>query len=186
MKPTKRKTVVAIGTKNPVKISAVTCAFRKVFPGKGFEFSPVSVSSGITPQPVGLQAFLGARNRSLAAVKALKADYGVGVEGGLRNCGKNGFFAEGIVAVTDDKRRISFGTAGGPKLPEKFHKLMVSKKITMGAAADRLFGTRNVNHGIGTTGLLTGGFFTRKDSFYFACIIALASRNVLSKLGDFS
>jgi inosine/xanthosine triphosphatase len=174
---------VAIGSKNPVKITAVKNAFRKVFPGEAFKFIPVSVLSKVPAQPRGLSALRGARNRALAAKKLAHADYGVGLEGGMRRT-QFGWFVEGWVAVSDAKGKVSFGSGGGAKIPSAVAKKILSDGLEMGHATDSVFGTKNIKHDIGLGGLLTDGFASREIEFTQACTIALASRRILSKLGD--
>ena len=75
---------VVITSKNPVKINAVKNAFERVFPKIQFQFESVSVSSGVPDQPKGDEECIrGALNRVEAAEKQIKADYWVGLEGGV-------------------------------------------------------------------------------------------------------
>ena len=90
--------IVAIGTKNPAKVKAVTSAFKKVFPKA--QFVPIHVESGVSEQPIGtVETRNGAMNRANAALrKCKKADLGVGIEGGaVDGLGLHGYAPVAIV-----------------------------------------------------------------------------------------
>ena len=73
---------IAVGSKNPVKIEAARNAFGKAF--GNCEVVGVSVPSGVSNMPVNPESLLeGARNRALAAMQKMEADFGVGMEGGF-------------------------------------------------------------------------------------------------------
>ena len=73
---------VAVGSSNPVKISAARAVFARVAPTARVE--GVSVSSTVRDQPWGdNETIRGARSRALAARLARGADLGIGLEGGV-------------------------------------------------------------------------------------------------------
>ena len=73
---------IAVGSRNPVKIEAVKRAFNKAF-GE-CEVIGVSVSSDISNMPISFEEGVkGAKNRAEKAIEKLKADFGVGLEGGV-------------------------------------------------------------------------------------------------------
>jgi len=178
--------VVAIGTKNPVKILGVKKAFRKAFPKEKFSFVPVSAESGVGESPKGTETFIGAKVRaknSLALVPG--AEYGVGVEGGLRDCGPDfGWFVEGVVAVSDRKGRTTYGISGGAVVPKAIMTKFLSGREELGAVVDSVFRTKNVKQGLGLSGIMSGGHFPREEKFFEACLVALESGKVLRKLGE--
>lgn len=183
MKPTKRKAVVAIGTRNPVKVSAVKKFFKRVFPKKKFNFVPVEVP-GAPSQPFDSETLGGAKTRALESLKLVpEAEYGVGVEGGIRTIGSQSFI-EGWVAVSDRAGKVTLGFGGGPILPSALMRKIVNERKEMGVAADELLGTKDIKHSIGMMGISTGGLITREDAFVYAGTIALASRDFLGKFPD--
>src|SRR5947207_16025039 len=73
---------IAVGSLNPVKISAARLALEQA--GFDFTLQGVAVPSGVAEQPIGLEeSARGARQRALNARAALAADWGVGMEGGV-------------------------------------------------------------------------------------------------------
>jgi inosine/xanthosine triphosphatase len=79
---------VAVGSENPIKIEAVRLAFNTVWPSKKCEILGVKVSSGVADQPMtNKESVKGATNRAKSAIKALNADFGVGLEGGIEKIG---------------------------------------------------------------------------------------------------
>ena len=85
------KLVVAVGSKNPVKVNSVRNAFAANFPGSDLEVVGYSVPSGVDEQPWGdVQTRQGALNRAENALGAhclahggAPPDYAVGLEGGV-------------------------------------------------------------------------------------------------------
>lgn len=181
-----KPTVVAIGTKNPVKIRGIRKAFRKAFPGKKFSFVPVSAESGVGDSPKGRETFVGAKVRAENSLSLVPgADYGVGVEGGLRDCGPDiGWFVEGVVAVSDKRGRTTYGISGGVIVPKAIVTRFFSEKRELGEIVDSVFKTKNVKQGLGLVGIMTGGNFPREKKVFEACLVALESGKVLEKLGE--
>ena len=76
---------IVVASKNPVKINAVRDAFEKMFPNEVFNMEGISVSSGVSDQPISdTETLQGALNRAGNAEKEnLHADFWVGIEGGI-------------------------------------------------------------------------------------------------------
>jgi hypothetical protein len=87
----KRKNIVVVGSKNPIKIDCARRSFKKllgdekVIDGETFEFLGVDVPSGVSDQPKSDEETLkGATNRARNAfLQKRDADYWFGVEGGI-------------------------------------------------------------------------------------------------------
>ncbi len=178
--------VVSIGTKNPVKILGIKRAFRKAFPGKKFSFVPVSAESGVGDSPKGRETFVGAKVRAENSLQLVPgADYGVGVEGGLRDCGPDfGWFVEGVVAVSDKRGRTTYGISGGVTVPKAIMDKFLSGREELGKVVDSVFRTKNIKQGPGLSGIMSGGKFPREEKIFEACLFALESEKVLRKLGE--
>lgn len=77
-----QKVKVIIGSTNPVKINAVKKAFSKIYPNA--EYQGISVLSQVSPQPKSSkESRLGALNRAQNVLSSTKADFAVGLEGGI-------------------------------------------------------------------------------------------------------
>lgn len=84
----KKVITVAVGSKNPVKISAAKSAFSQIFPDATIEASGFDVVSGISAQPMSDEKSInGAPNRARKVLEQAKANFVVGIEGGLHKIG---------------------------------------------------------------------------------------------------
>ena len=69
--------IVAVGSLNPVKIQATLNAFKKFWPDKSWKIIGIETPSGVSDQPMSDNEYI------KGAFKKIKADFGVGLEGGL-------------------------------------------------------------------------------------------------------
>lgn len=164
---------VAIGTKNPAKIKAVEIAFRKLWPDSQFEFVALDVASGISAQPMtDAESITGARNRALAAIKAISADYGVGLEGGIQDV--NGLYFDSGWCVVVDKSGVE-GVASSAKIPVP-EKMMeyVSRGEELGLVLERFSQVENIKQKEGHFGLMTDNAITRTEGYVHGIILALS------------
>jgi inosine/xanthosine triphosphatase len=162
---------IAVGSQNPVKIEAVKRAFKKAF-GQ-CEVRGISVSSDISDMPMNFEeAIKGAKNRAKKAIEKLKADFGVGLEGGFEKT-KMGTFLSGIVAIVDKKGRWGLGKGQGILMPEKIIKEVKQGK-ELGEVMDEIRGLKNTKQHDGAVGFFTKNLISRTQSFETATIYALA------------
>ena len=77
--------IIAVGSKNPIKVNAVEKVFKKYY--KDVEVKSIDLSSKFPKQPIGLNNVInGAYKRAKYAISCVKdASYGVGIEAGLIN-----------------------------------------------------------------------------------------------------
>ena len=144
MKPRVR---VAVGSTNKVKLEAVRLALEPFFEG---EVVGVKAGSGVSDQPLGEEAFKGARNRALNALKSARCDLSVGIEGGIMELnGRRYAFA--AVSVADTRGRESSATTGLFPLPQESLRL-VDEGLELGEAMDEITGIPDVKHGPGAVG----------------------------------
>lgn len=161
---------IVVGSKNPVKIKAVKRAFRKVFPDKKLEFEAIDVPSGVSSQPIGDKNTLkGARNRAVNASKKVKADFYVGLEGGV---GKEMNAERAWMFVVDKNGKEGYASTGTFPIPQEITKLMKKGK-ELGEATDIVFRHNNSKQGLGAVGLLTKGVVDREKYYTQAIILAL-------------
>jgi adenine phosphoribosyltransferase len=76
---------IVLGSKCEIKRQAVEGALREH--GIDFELQIIDAPSGVNPQPVGDEAYTGARNRAHAAREADPGAYAIGIENGIMKSG---------------------------------------------------------------------------------------------------
>jgi inosine/xanthosine triphosphatase len=159
---------VSIGSTNKVKVEAVRLALEPYFDP---EVIGVQVYSGVSPQPLGKDAFRGARNRAIHALRLAGCDLAVGVEGGI--IGLDGRrYAFAAVSIVDPEGRQSSATTGLFPLPLEALKL-VDEGLELGEAMDRITGISDVKHGPGAVGILTKGVIDRTALYRHGTTLAL-------------
>lgn len=164
---------VAVGSKNKVKIEAVRLAFEALWPEKKWQVEGTDVSSGVSDQPMSdEESIQGAYNRARKALKALKADYGVGLEGGLQKTGGHWLDCGWIVAV-DKKGNEGIGSTVKMVVPDKMMELIHDGE-ELGIACDIIFDMKDVKQGVGHFGLMTKNQITRTSGYKDGVIAALS------------
>lgn len=164
---------VVVGSKNPVKIEAVKRAFNDVWPNKKWDVMGASVSSGVSDQPMSdSESIRGATARAKKSLRAVKADFGVGIEGGLQKIGKF-WFDGGWVVVIDKKGKIGIGSSARIETPKKIMNL-IKQGRELGDANDIIFGTKYSKQKEGHFGLMTKGIIKRTDGYRDGVIMALS------------
>ena len=154
--------LVAIGSTNPCKIAAVKNIFSQIWPKT--EFKALKVDSEIAPQPLGEEEIIkGATNRAKRAIKKTGADFGVGIEGGVRKI-KDSLFTTAWCAIVNQKREMSIGGGLIMLLPQK-----VSEKILaggeLGPVMDETTGIKGVKKKMGAVGILTEDLIDRTSAY---------------------
>jgi inosine/xanthosine triphosphatase len=162
---------IAVGSTNPVKVTAVRKMISRIWPEA--EITPVSVPSGVGDMPMTDEETLtGAKNRAIAAQSALDADFGIGLEGGVHP-EPFGLTLHGWVVVVDGNGRIGIG--GGGRLPLPDH---IAQKVLagteLGQVMDEVLGDQNSKQKGGAVGALTNGLILREETFALAVAYALA------------
>ena len=160
---------VAVGSMNPVKVSAVEEVFSKLF--RSVEVIPVAVDSGISPQPFGFDTLRGAENRAKRALEATGADYGVGIEGGLLELAGR-WYNLGFVVIVDREGFMGTGTSGWFELPPSFLERIKSGE-ELAEVLDSFLGVKGVGRRDGAVGVFTGNKVTRKDLYVHGIYMAL-------------
>lgn len=163
---------VVVGSTNPVKVNAVRRAFRLLC-------DPVirgaRITSGVPAQPIGLrEILLGALNRSIHALEAEEADYGVGIEAGalVTDAGPVELQA---AAVTDRSGRVSIGLSQGFLLPLSWLNELLDR-VELEAIVAKTTGREEIGEKLGFIGYLTYGLVTRTELSYSAVLMALVPR----------
>jgi inosine/xanthosine triphosphatase len=161
---------IFVGSKNPVKINAVTTAAAETWPDAsivGFD-----VPSGVLAQPIGDEMTRqGAVNRAKAALDkglithpGITVALGVGLEGGVVDLGDE-MWSTVWVAVVDTEGYVAESNGARFLVPE-----IVADQIRageeMGPIVAQLVGEADVRTKQGFIGVLTQGFVDRTEEYY--------------------
>ena len=164
---------VVVASQNPVKIRSVTEGCAQMFAGETCAVSGVSVSSGVSDQPMSdADTYTGAVNRA-HAVRLLypDADYCVGIEGGLEE--KEGEFEVfAWIVVLGKDGRMGKGRSATFFLPPPIAEHIQAGK-ELGQATDLVFNETDTKLHKGTVGILTAGAIDRTAYYVQPVIMAL-------------
>ncbi|WAH35166.1 inosine/xanthosine triphosphatase [Alicyclobacillus dauci] len=162
---------IAVGTKNPAKLQAVTLAFEKM--GYNATITGVNVPSDVSDQPFSDdETVRGAINRATAALAAGAYDFGIGLEGGVVDT-KYGMMLSNWCAIVSPQEPVSLGGGVRMLLPETI-AAEVRQGRELGHVIDDWAGRHDVAKGEGTIGILTHGHITRSAMFRDAVICAFS------------
>ena len=167
------KNTIIIASTNPVKIASVKQAFAALFPDESYEYVGVSVSSGVSHQPIGSEeTYAGAFGRvTQVREKYPQAQYWVGIEGGVEDHGKKMEAFAWIVIISHEGFQSEAKT-GTFILPPKVAALIREGK-ELGEADDIVFHQKNSKQQMGAVGILTGNVIDRTRYYQEAVILAL-------------
>lgn len=164
---------IVVGTENKAKIKSVKIAFKKVFSDEKLEIVGVAVSSSVSDQPKSdRETIKGAITRAKRAFEQVKADYGVGLEGGLNKIDDK-WFETGWAAIINKKGEIGLGSSIRMEVPDKIMKL-IEETGELGYATDAYFKQKDTKHGEGFFGLMTRGRIDRAEGYAGGLISALS------------
>lgn len=163
--------LIAIGSKNPVKVKAVKGIFQNIF--GDIEIVAIDLASGVPNQPMSAQeARQGAVNRAKEVLSVTKdAQLGVGVEGGVEKT-EMGLMLCGFVVVVNREGKLGVGGGTQLLLPALVQERLETGE-ELGDIIDHLTGENNTKQKMGTPGVLTRGLTDREDFFEIATAYAL-------------
>jgi len=178
--------LIAVGSTRRPKLQAVqeaTASFAaKLSPDTPLEIHGHEIESGVSHTPSSREELMqGARQRAEALHKLLadsgqRADYCVGLEGGLDVAVENGIrhvFLESWAYVTDGVRG-HFGCSGSIEIPELLAEEVLTRGTELSIAIDRYAGAVGIRDGQGAWGVLSDNLVTRQESFRLAVVAAFA------------
>lgn len=177
---------IAVGSKNPVKINAVSNGFQQIgrfyWASQNEEFTQplvegIDVSSDVSDQPMSDdETKLGSKNRAKNVFKEYENLKGhapklaVGLEGGVA---VRDSVMECFAWITIyDGIKYSSSRTGSFQLPSIIKDLVCKDGLELGDADDRVFSTVNSKQKGGTVGKLTFGVIDRTK--YYADAVTLA------------
>ncbi len=147
---------IAVGSLNPVKVSAVRSVMERVY-GE-VRITAVDVPSGVPPQPFEGQTHEGSRNRALAALG--DHDMAVGIEAGVFEMLDGLYDIQHCTVVSRDGRE-TYGQGSGFRYPDAIAEL-VRGGMTVGDAVHEVYGNTDIGKGQGAVGLLSKGLIDRR------------------------
>ncbi|PIT86503.1 MAG: inosine/xanthosine triphosphatase [Candidatus Magasanikbacteria bacterium CG10_big_fil_rev_8_21_14_0_10_43_6] len=163
---------IIVGSKNPVKIAAAKTAFTLAFPHIDITVEGISVSSGVSDQPMSAAETLqGAENRASNIFAAASPDFAVGMEGGLEE-DMHGLASVAWMVIKNRAGKTGRGKSGVFFLPPGVAEL-VRKGHELGEADDLYWGETNSKQQDGAVGLLTNQAVRREDYYVQALLFAL-------------
>lgn len=178
--------LIAVGSMRRPKLNAVKEAATAIAPlfeeGTSLEVEGYEVESGVGHTPTSRDELMqGARQRVEALeerlqAKGIRADYFVGLEGGLDVVVQNGVrrvFLESW-AYASDGSNGHFGCSGSIELPEALAEEVLTRGTELSAAIDRFAGEVGIRDGQGAWGVLSRNLISRQESFRLAAIAAFA------------
>jgi inosine/xanthosine triphosphatase len=172
---------VAVGSTNPAKVEPVREAVERHFPGA--VVVPVDVPSGVADQPMTEHETLrGAMERARAALVAARADYGVGIEGGILPVG-GVWFGGSWAAVVSRDGTTGLGASARFQVPAAVEAAMRAGR-EMGSVVDALAGEAGTARKDGAMGMLTRGAVTRRSATLQALHFAFARFTAEARLWE--
>lgn len=168
-----KKCVVALGSKNPVKVYAVSRTMRLLC---NPQVVAVDVSSGVNAQPCGLiETLLGALNRASQALASVdNAEYGVGIEAGIFLIDDLALDLQ-VAVIVDRNNRVSIGFSQAFMMPNEWVNELV-RGVELAEIASKVLSRPNIGRRLGLIGYLTQGLVTRTMLSESALIMALIPR----------
>jgi inosine/xanthosine triphosphatase len=168
-----RLRLVAVGSKNPVKVAAVRAVVARIAPLAVVEV--VAVPSGVPDQPFGDdETIRGAVARARAAREAADAELGFGIEGGVVEMADGSMRTCAWAAVTSSDGRQGVGGSLAMPLPDSVARSIRERGVELGHAMDELTGQRETKRGAGAVGILTGGLVDRQRAYEVLIAYAMA------------
>jgi len=158
-----KKMKVLLGTKNPGKIEGAKRALENYF--KDVEIIGVKIESNVSEQPIGVETFMGAKNRvdnliKVAKENNIKADLFMAIESGITK--DLGFWAiTNIAVIKNNKGEMGVGASSSFPVPKKYVQSILDE--TLGTVMDRIFNESDLRSSTGGVGLLTKDVITRID-----------------------
>jgi inosine/xanthosine triphosphatase len=165
--------LVAVGSKNPVKVAAVRAVLARIAPRAVVQV--IAVTSGVPDQPFGDdETIRGALARALAAREAVGAELGFGIEGGVVELADGTMRTCAWAAVVSSDGRQGVGGSLAMPLPNSVARLIRERRMELGHAMDELTGQRETKQGAGAVGILTAGLVDRQRAYEVLIAYAMA------------
>ena len=157
-----------------MKLEATKDAFSAYF--DVVDVVGIGVNSKVSNQPIEDETFVGARNRALELSRIneeqyLKAEFFVGIEGGIRKLFDR-WFTFGVTCIVDDAGRVGYGTSPFFELPLDITEMLLDG-IELGEGMDNLMQEENTKEKQGAAGYFTKGVMDRRRYYVAGLTVAL-------------
>jgi inosine/xanthosine triphosphatase len=164
--------LVAVGSTNPVKLSAVRAVLAPLAPQARID--SIAVASTVSDQPFGDdETIRGALTRAAAARAVLGAELGIGIEGGVVEQADGEMRTCAWAGVVDAHGRSGVGGSLAMPLPRRVAQ-MIRDGLELGHAMDQLVGEHDTKRGKGAVGILTADLVDRQRAYEVLLTYALA------------
>ena len=166
---------ILVGSKNPTKLDAVKESFA-VYYGDDLKIIGMSVNSDISNQPLENETFQGANNRAMALKKIdktqnLKADFFVGVEGGVIKL-NNKNFSSNVACIINKENKKGFGVSPIYQLPDSI-KNKLAKGIELSVIIDKITNQTKSGYKGGAVDFFSKGKVNRTEMAKLSLMMAL-------------
>ncbi|BBE42944.1 inosine/xanthosine triphosphatase [Conexivisphaera calida] len=154
--------LVAVASKNPVKVEAAELVFSSAFGDVSIRSS--GAPPGLAPQPMSLDDTVrGAVARAAWACDEISdAAYCVGLESGIMKIDEV-WYAITVAVVRARDGRSSMGLGPAYPLPRRIAEIILSEGLELEEAMDRLYSTRNLGEREGAVGIFSRGMSSRLE-----------------------
>lgn len=150
--------IVAVGTTNRAKVAAVAAVFANE------QVVPVEVDSGVAAQPFSDgETQIGAIHRAKEARVKIKADIGIGLEGGVVEMDGTLWVCNWGALIDSNGTVITAGGARFP-LPLEVANHVVNGK-ELGEAMNEYTGKHDIRQNEGAVGIFTNGRISRASMY---------------------
>ena len=172
------KVRVAVGSMNPVKIRAARNVFRRFY--REVEILPFDAQRGVRLQPLGFEETVkGAMEVARMALRqGGEVSFGVGIEAGLIPLpySSTWYGDQQFAAIIDRRGTITVG--GGPvfEYPPAVTEQVLTEKVEVGVAMERLTGIENLGRRQGVIGYLSHKILNRAKLTEQAILMAVIPR----------
>ena len=162
---------IAVGTTNPVKVTAVRNVFGRLYDNVTVDGR--KVGSGVPDQPFGSETYQGAINRARNAYRTGEYDYGVGIEAGLSDV--EGYVLDIQFCAIVDHETTTIGCGSGFQYPPAvLAEVLAGREV--GDVMSELTGIEELGKKMGAIGYLSHGIIDRTQLTEQSVLMALIPR----------
>lgn len=166
----------AVGTTNKAKLDSVSTVVNTCFPNETHEVVAISTVSSVSDQPMSAEETQkGSVHRAKEALRLCeRADFGVGIEGGLEHISSKWFECGWMTIIERATDRMGIGSSARFEMSSVLMDPIINEGKELADIIDDLTGEKDVRSGLGAMGVLTGGHLGRAAAYEHGLMFALA------------